>query len=445
MPTTDEATCKRELMVEVPGEVVRQEAEKVASDFQRRARVPGFRPGKTPLSLVRQRFRDEIREEVLHHLVPEYFQKRVAEEKLEPVKSPDISDVHLHLEGNEPLTFKAAFEVMPTFELQPYEGLAVEVPDATVTDEDVEAELKKLQESQATFEPVADRPLAEGDFASISFEGRPAAATGEQQKAPAKPGQPVKVNDVLCEIGGASTLPEFSQNLKGASPGEERTFTVTYPEEFDNRQLAGQTLEYTVKVESVKQKRVPELNEEFARDLGDFKSIEEVRTKLREQMAEARRRHAEQEAKDKLLERLVEMHEFCVPETLVERQLQTRMERTIRQLTSQGVDVRKVNLDWAKIRESHREGAARDVKAELLLEKLAEKENIEVTPEEVQREIERLVRQVNAREAAAVRDRLTRPAAADNLKHRLRNEKALDRVYQTANRIASPARTESLS
>lgn len=448
MPTADEATCRRELTIEVPADVVHQEAEKVAQTFQRRARVPGFRPGKTPLSLIRQRFRDEIREEVIQHLVPEYFQKRVSDERLEPVQSPDITDVHLHLEVDEPLTFKAAFEVMPQFELLAYEGLAVEVPDSTVTGEDVEAELKKLQESQATFEPVGDRPLQDGDFASISFEGRPAPADqtgGEPEKAPAKTGQPVKVNDVLCEIGGENTLPAFTENLRGASPGEERTFPVSYPGDFDNRQLAGQTLQYTVKVDGVKQKRVPELNDDFARDLGEFKSVEEVRAKLREQLGEARLRHAEQEAKDRLLERLVDMHDFCVPEALVKKQLQTRMERTVRQLASQGVDLKKVTLDWSKIQESHRQGAVRDVEAELLLEQIAGKESIEITPEEVQREIERLVQQVNAREAGSVRDRLTRPEAADNMKHRLRNEKALDRVYQKANRSTGPARTQSLT
>lgn len=449
MPPVDEATCKRELVIEVPTEVVREETEKVAHRFQRQARVPGFRPGKTPLSLVKQRFREEIREEVLHNLVPEHFQKRVADEKMEPVKSPDISDVHLHLEGNEPLTFKAAFEVLPTFELQPYDGLAVEVNDTAVTADDLEAELKKLQESHATFEPVTDRPLAEGDFANISFEGRQAAAAGPaegQAPQPSKgPGRPVKVDDVLCEIGGTTTLPAFSENLRGASAGEERTFTVTYPEDFDNRQLAGQTLEYTVKVEGVKQKRTPELNDDFARDLGDFQSIDDVRAKLREQMEEASRRKAESDAKDKLLNQLVNMHGFPVPDALVEKQLQTRMERTVRQLASQGVDPKKVNLDWSKVRESHRQGAVRDVKAGLLMDRIAEKEGIEVTREEMDREIEQLVRQVSARDAASVRDRLTRPEAADNMKHRLRSDKALDSVYAKARRSTSPPRGEALS
>jgi len=445
----DEATCKRELLIEVPAEAVREEAEKVAHDFQRQARVPGFRPGKTPLSLVKQRFREEIREEVLHHLVPRHFQKRAAEEHMEPVESPDITEVHLNIEKDEPMTFKAAFEVMPSFELQPYDGLAVEVDDPTVTDADLEAELRKVQESHATFEPVTDRPLADGDFANISFEGRPAAAGeaagSEAPQASKGPSRPVKVDDVLCEIGGTTTLPAFSENLRGALSGEERAFTVTYPADFDNPQLAGQTLQYTVKVEGVKRKQVPELNDDFARDLGDFKSLEEVRARLREQLEEARRHKSDSDARDKLLSQLVDMHGFPVPDTLVEKQLQARMERTIRQLSSQGLDPRKMNLDWSKVRESHRQGAARDVKAELLMDRIAEKEGIEVTREEIDREIEQLVRQVNAREAASLRDRLTRPEAADNMKHRLRSDKALGSVYAKARRSTSSPRTDSPS
>jgi trigger factor len=445
LPAPDQATCKRELVIEVPADVVREEAEKVARSLQRKARVPGFRPGKTPLDLVKQRFREEIREEVIHNLAPEHFRRRAAQEKLNPVESPDIADVHLNLEANEPLTFKAVFEVLPEFELKDHLGLEVNVSEPSVTDQDVEAELKKLQEEQATFEVVEDRALEDGDFASISFEGRPAPG-GERRDASQPPGRPVKLNEVLCEIGGANTVPAFTENLRGALPEEERTFTVSYPADFDNRQLAGQTLLYKVKVHGIKRRRVPELNDDFARDLGgELTSMEQVRARIREQLEQTRRRQAEQQAKEKLVDRLIQMHDFSVPEALVEDRLRTRMERTVRQLASQGVDPAKVNVDWSKVRETQRQAAVRDVKADLLLDRIAEKEGIEVTQDEINSETEQLVRQVNPRDAAAVRERLTRPRAAEGIKHRLRSDKALDLVYRQANRSVSPARTESLS
>lgn len=455
MPTADQATCKRELLIEVPPEVVREEVEKIAHEFQKRARVPGFRPGKTPLSLVKQRFRDEIRDEAVQHLVSEFFGKRVREDQLELVESPGISDVSLDLDADSTLRFKASFEVMPSFELDDYAGLRVEVPEPEVSDEDVESELKKLQENQATFVPVEDRALEDHDFASISFEGRPKEAaaaepSGEGEEGAAgekaqKKGGPVKLDDVLCEIAGENTFPEFTENLRGARPGEQRTFEVTYPEDFDNRQLAGQTLVYDVRVNSIKKKQMPEMTDDFARDLGDFRSIEEVRNSIRQQILGQRQHAGEHEAKDKLMNQLINRHDFPVPETLVEKQLRTRMERTVRQITSQGVDPSKVNIDWGRVRESHREGAIRDVKASLILERIADKEQIEVSEQETQREIEQLVRQMRPKDAAAVRERLTRPGAADGIKSRLRNDKALDLVYRQAEKTAAPVRIEPSS
>ncbi len=465
MGTTDTDTCKRELVIEVPAESVQREVERVTLVFQSRARVSGFRPGKTPLSLIRQRFREEIREEVLHRLVPEYFRRRLEAEKLEAIAGPQIEDVHLEMETQEPLRFKAVFEVMPSFEMKDYTGLEVEVEEPAVSEEEVEVALKQLQEQEATFAAVEDRPLQDGDFAVVSMEGKPAPGEGGNKEGSAGPGgseagggkkqRPVgsaksgggggavKVDDLLCEIGGADTLPAFTENLHGAAPGEERTFPVSYPADFSDQRLAGRTLLYTVRVNAVKQKQVPELNDDFARDLGHFTALEEVRADIRRNLFDQKRQRAEHEAKERLLDRLIELHPCPVPDSLVDKQVQSRMERTVRQLAAQGVNPARLNLDWARLRSSQREGALRDVRAGLILERIAEREQIQVSGEEMQQEIERLVRQASrGKDAAALRARLTTEGVTDRIKSRLRTDKTLDFVYRQAKKIARPAGAE---
>lgn len=433
-------TCRRELVIEVPAEAVEREVERATQYFQQHGRVAGFRPGKSPAGLVRQRFRTEIREEVVRKLAAQYFKSRVEEEKLEPVTPPEIEDLHLDIDGREPMRFKAVFEALPSFELKDYTGLEVQETEATATEEEVEEALKGLQEEHATYAAVEDRPLVDGDVAAISLEGKPAPeqAGGGGGEAGAKPkpapAEPVKVNDLLCHLAAPGTLPEFTENLRGLAPGEEKAFPVSYPDDYSDRRLAGRTFVYTVRVSGVKQKQAPELNDEFAKDVG-FPSLEQLRVDVRQKMLEQRRRQAEREAKDKLLDRLLELHDFPVPQSLVERQLQSRMERTMRQLSARGVNPARVEVDWGRVRSSHREGAERDVRADVIIDRIAEREGMQVTDAEVQRETEELVRQVGGRDPAAARARLTRQGVADTIKHRLRTDKTLEFLYRNARRI----------
>ena len=448
MSSSETAECRRELVIEVPAEEVHQESERVTRHLQRRARLPGFRPGKAPLSLIQQRFRDEIREEVLRALVPEHFRRRVQEEKLEPVAAPQIDEVSLEPDAQQPLRFKAVFEVMPAFDLGDYTGLEVEVVEPAVSQEDVEASLKQLQEQQAVFTAVEDRPLEDGDFAVISLTGKPQAeeeagkdqpAAGGPVNLPAKPPVklPVKLEEALCEIGGSDTMPAFSEHLRGVGPGEERAFPVSYPEDFNDQRLAGRTLLYTVRVNAIKQKQVPELNDEFAREVGSFTTLEEVRASIGQNLLERARQRAEQQAKEQLLDRLVELHEFPVPESLVNKQVQSRLERSVRQLVAQGMDPSRLNLDWERLRSSHLEGGRRDVRTGVLLERIAEREQIQVSEEELRRETEHLAQQAGrGGHTAEARARLTKPEVVDRIKGRLRNDKTLDLLYQKARKIA---------
>ena len=456
MSDSETTNCKRELVIEVPAEEVQKEAERVTRHLQRRARLPGFRPGKAPLTLIQQRFREEIREEVLRALVPEYVRRRMQEENLEPVASPQIEEVSLETETQQPLRFKAVFEVIPPFDLSDYTELEVEVVEPAVSEEQVEASLKQLQEQQAVFAAVEDRPLEDGDFAVMSLTGKPQAEKPPAEKPlggqepsrgqPAGAGPvklPVKLEEALCEIGGSDTLPAFTEHLRGARPGEERSFPVSYPEDFNDQRLAGRTVLYIARVNAIKQKQTPELNDEFARDLGRFTTLEEVRASIRQNLLEQERQRAEQQAKEQMIDRLVERHDFPVPELLVDRQVQARLERSVRQLAAQGVDPARLDLDWARLRSSHLEGARRDVRAGLLLERIAEREEIQVSEEELRQETENLAQQAaRGGNTAVTRARLTRPEVADKIKSRLRNDKTLDLLYRKARKIAGHAGEE---
>jgi trigger factor len=416
-PTETKESVKREIQVEVPAQEVTRETETLIQKYQKMARLPGFRRGHVPPSIIRQRFGKEIQTDVVEALVPRFFRQEAEKLGLVPVSQPSVTDLHIH-EG-EPLRFKASFEVMPEIKVEGYKELRAEKPEITVTDPEVEEALKSLQEQHATFTTVEGRAVGDGDFAQVSLDGKP--QEGE--------GQPVHMDEILVEIGGKNTMPEFTENLRGSAAGDERTFDVKYPEDFSDKRLAGKTFTYTVKVHSLKQKNLPELNEAFAKELGEFANLEEVRKRIREGMEAERKHAAEHAAKDKMIEELVKRNDFEVPEALVERQIEVRLERGLRALAAQGMkpeDMKK--MDFARVRAGQREQALQEVKSSLLLDKIADQEKIEVSDEEINQEIEALAKQ-SKQTSEAIRARLTRDGALDRIRTRIRNEKALNFLY----------------
>ncbi|HZP16935.1 MAG TPA: trigger factor [Terriglobales bacterium] len=419
-PTETATSTRREIEIEIPAEEVARETETLIQKYQKLARIPGFRRGHVPASVIRQRFAQDIRNDVVDALVPRYFRKETERLGLAPISQPRVTDLHAH-EG-EALHFKASFEVMPEIKVEGYRELRAEHPEISVADEEVEEALRSLQEQKATFSPVEGRAVAEGDYAQVSLDGTP-----KQQEAAPKP---VHMDDVLVEIGGKNTMPEFTENLRGANPGEERNFDVHYPDDFSDERLRGKTFAYKVKVNAIKQKSLPELNDDFAKELGEFKTLDEVRQRIREGMEHDRRAAAEREAKDKLLAELVRRNDFEVPEALVEHQIDVRLDRGLRALAAQGMSSEHLKkMDFGRLRAGQREQAVQEVKASLLLEKIADEEKIEVGDEEIDREIEGLAKQTN-QTAEAIRARLTRDGALDRIRNRLRNEKALDFLYR---------------
>jgi len=417
-PTETSSSTKREIQVEVAAEEVTRETETLIRKYQKLARIPGFRLGHVPASVIRQRFAEDIRSQVVDTLVPRYFRQEVEKQGLVPVSQPQVSD--LHVQEGEPLRFKANFEVLPEIKVEGYKELRAAKPIISVGDEEVEDSLKNLQEQHATFVSVEGRTLADNDFAQVSLDGRPADGQG----------QPVHMDDLLVEIGGSNTMPEFTENLRGRSVGDDRSFAVHYAADFSDPRLAGKTILYTVKVQAIKQKSLPELNDQFAKELGDFAGLDEVRQRLREGIESDRKRQAERAAKEKLMAELIERNDFELPEALVERQIDIRLERGRRALMAQGVkaeDIKKIDLN--RLRAAERERARQEVKGSLLLDRIAEEENIGVDEEEINREVEALA--VQARQSPeAIRARLTREGVLDRIRDRIRNEKTLDFLYR---------------
>jgi len=410
---------KREISVEIPAEEVTRETETIVQKYQKVARLPGFRAGHVPSSIIRQRFKEDLKSDVVEALVPRYFRKEAEKQGLIPVSQPQVTDLHIH--DGEPLRFKASFEIMPEIKVEGYKELRADHPEIVVKDEEVEEALNSVREQHATFTSVEGRPLAEGDFAQASMDGRPKDTDDKTQ--------PVHMDEVLIEIGGKNTVPEFTENLRGANAGDEKSFDVSYPEDSNDKRLAGKTFIYTVKIQAIKQKSLPELNDDFAKELGEFTSVDQVRKQIRDNMEAERKHTAEREAKDKLVTELVKRNDFEVPESLIDRQIDLRLERGLRALAAQGMKMEDMKkMDLPRLRAGQRDQAVQDVKSSLLLERIAEMEKIEAGEDEVNHELEALAQQTK-QTPEAVRARLTQDGGLDRIRNRIRSEKTLDFLY----------------
>src|SRR5271170_5174142 len=413
-----EATCRRELDLEIPAEEVTKKMESVAKEFARVARVPGFRPGKAPVSLIRRRFAEDIKGEVLQALVPERVEKAVSEQKLTPVSQPQVEK--LDFAEGQPLKFRAVFEVLPEFELGNYKSLAIEMPVMDITEADVAKALEEMRERAAEFAPIEGRAVENGDYVQLKLMGTPAGG-----------GEPLQADSVLCHIGAEETMEPFNENLRGANIGDHKNFDVDYPADYPDAKLAGKKFHYTVDILGIKTKKLPELNDEFAKDVSDATSLDELKTKIREGLEHERDHRQKDLQREKVIAELVKLHDFPVPQSLVEQQMDVRLERVVRSLAQQGVDPRAVNVDWVSLRKRQQERAKDDVKAELVIDRIATEEKIEVTDEEVQHELEHMASH-SGESAEALSARLTKQGALDRMKAKLRSDKTVDWLAQNA-------------
>lgn len=419
--------CKHALEISIPVAEVEQEMERAVTAIQAKVKLPGFRPGKAPASLVKTRFAGDVRQEVLEKLVPRFFLAAAEQDHLQVVGRPSYSDVHFH--PGEPIRFKAEFEVAPSFELGEYTGLKVTYAEPVVTEEDIEARLNEVREKKAEYVNEDPRPIADGDYAVISLES----VSGVDEK--------VQQDELMLKIGDPATMPAFTENLRGVSPEESREFDVTYPTDYDRATLAGRTVRFKATVKAVRRKELPEANDDFAKDLGDYQTLDEVKDAIRKSILAERENHAREETKHQIIEKLVDEHPFPVPDSYVDRQIEIGLENQLRQLAGQGIDPRSLKLDWQKIREAQKDRATRDVRASLILDKIADRESIIATQDEVDREVQRIARQ--QREAVAlVRPKLQKDGTLNRIAGQIRTEKTLAMLFDKARKEAPQPKAE---
>jgi trigger factor len=422
----------RSIQVDAPVEEVDKAFQKVTKRYTKLARIPGFRAGKVPPSLIKSRFAREVRQEVLESLVSDKFRETLEAQHLRPVSQPQVSEMFL-VEG-QPLKFTATFEVLPEFDIAGYDNIHIQRPDATLTDEEFEGELDNVLEHHATVEPVEEeRAITDGDWAEIGFKGQIqdlAQTVGEKGLESKNEGQEVTGEDVLIEIGGKNTLDAFNQALRGAKVGQELTFEATYPSEFGDARLAGKTVAYDVTVKAIKKKIFPERDEEFAKQLGPYESWDDFLTKLRERVAERKKEALDTQTRDRLIDQIIALYKFPVPETFVQQQVDARLERGLRALAQQGMTADAMRqMDFGRMREAQREQAIHEVEASLVLDRIAERENITVPDEDLEREL--LMASIQAREPLdVVRKRLTEDGTLERIREQMRRERTGKALYE---------------
>lgn len=414
--------CKRQLDIEIPLEQVEQAKERVTNSIKQRVRLPGFRPGKAPVSLVQSRFEREIREEVLEVLLPQAFRERVAQDELNVVGTPNITD--LHFEPGEAIRFKADFEVAPQFELPEYRGLPVKYEEPTVTDEEVSQRLEAMRDAKAEYVNQDPRPIENGDHVLAGL------------KSVAGLDDPIDEADLPMEVGGADTLPAFTENLVGTQPGETKEFDVTYPEDYGRERLAGKTVRFQLTPKTIRKKELPPLDDEFAKDLGgEYQTLDDLKEAVKKSIFHEKQYEAQQAAKEELIDKLVDSADFPIPEVYVERQMENQVRASLRDLAGKGIDPSTIKLDWEKIKETQRDRALRNVKASLLLEKISDREGVKATQDEIDREVQRVAR--NEREAMAVtRARLEKEGMLQRIADHIQTEKTIHFLFEQSQKQA---------
>ena len=412
--------CTRELVLDIPAEEVSKAYQTVTGNYRKYAKIPGFRAGKVPETVVKRRFAEGIRKDVVDGLLPERFNKAVLDLGVKPVGQPQV--LELTVEEGQPLHVKAVFEFIPEFSIEGYEKVTVDKPSVEITDEEYKLELEQLRESRATIEPVEEeRALKDGDWAQITYKGQ---IDSEPDAAP------IAGEDTLVEVGGKDTVEAFNAVLRGAKPGQELKAEVIYPADFAEPKLAGKTVAYEVEVKAIKKRIMPELTDDFAKELGHYENLKELEERVRDHMANRKRRSVEGETKDRLFAKLTEKYDFAVPESLVQEQIDTRLERGLRALAAQGMNTEQMRkLDFGRLRTAQRDSAVAEVKTYILLDRIAEAENITVSDDELDREVQ--LAALQSREPVeTLRQRLTEDGGLARIREQMKREKTANVLYE---------------
>jgi len=408
--------CKRRLAVEAPLDVVQKEWERAYGRVQKQARLPGFRKGHVPRSLVKLHFADDVRREVAEHLIPDVYRQALTEARIDPVNEPDLQEVKL--EENAPLSFVAVVEVKPTIALTEYKGIDVQHAPPPISDDDVARTVEQMREQQAEFRSV-ERAAAEGDLIIVDYTLAPEAH------------DPTTANGYHFVVGSGSVMPEIDAAAVGMRAGEKKEIPLRFPDDHRMESLRGKGGTASLKVSEVKEKILPALDDDFAKSLGQFDTLEALRAEVRTQLEARREVEQRRELEDKLVEGALKRHEFTVPDAMVMRQIAHQVEHARERLRRQGVDPDGVQWDYQKLIGELRPGAEQAVRRALLLEAIAAKEELTVADTDLEAEVDKIAK-ASQRPAPAVRRMMEKNGDLDSLRHGLRERKTLDFLIQHA-------------
>jgi trigger factor len=427
----DVSSYEKKLLFEIPPDVVSQELDSAYRALNRNVKIKGFRPGKVPRPILERYYKSQVEDEVFSKLATDSFQKAVADHQLQPVASPTVLD--RTYEAGKELKYSMTVEVKPEIPVDGYTGLEIEKETVSVTDEEVEARLHALQESHAKLKSLEPpRAIREKDFAVVDFEG----------KLSGKPLEGWNVKDHMVEVGSKTLVGDLDQHLIGLSPKDEKDVTLKLPDEYSRKELAGQEIQVHLKVKDVKEKIVPVLDDEFAKDVGDFTALPDLRERLRQNILSQKEADSDRRAKDQMIQKLVEKTQFEIPKSMLERRIQSLIARAELNLSRQGMDLEKAKIDREKLSESLRPGAERDVRGILILEKIAQREKISASDEEVQKKLEEIATQLNQR-VEAVRKYYEKEDILDDLRGQILEEKTLDFLMKSAKITEKPSAGEA--
>jgi trigger factor len=414
----DVSPIQKLVEVEIPAELISREANRVTNEFGRQASVPGFRPGKIPMSVVRNRFAKEIQDEVVSRVLGQSFREVVQEKGLEPVGEPKLEHLDPFIDG-APMKYKARFEIKPHIELGEYRGLEIEDPKIEVSETDVEAMVERLRMSVSHLRPVVDRGAEDGDVAMIEITSTP------------EGGEP-HVQSGEMTIGEEGPLPQLQEALQGMTPEDApRSFDRTFGDEAVRDEWQNKNVHFEVALKALAIREKPEVNDELAKSVGGWETVDA----MREAIGADIRKHREAEAlrfkRTQIGEKLLAAHTFDVPEALIEEELGKSLNNYARYLASQGVDLETAEIDWQKMGEEFRPEAVKRVKRGLILEAIAKKEEISVSDVEVDAEIRRAARE-QEREFADVKHHLKHEGGYESLRSSMAQDRALELVLSSS-------------
>lgn len=421
---TEISETQKHLSFEVPSDTVSTEIQRVAQDYGRKARVPGFRQGKVPTTVIKQRYRDQILYDVANDLIPRLVDEALLERGLEPVATPDIKDVVL--EEGKPLTFLAHFETLPPIDPGDYTGIALSKPPAVLEVGAVDALIERLRERAVKWHPVEDRPAAAGDAVLMDLVRTP-----QGEPTAAEPGASQPMQNVSIELGNPANPPGFDEHLTGVTTDQVREFTVTYPADYQPAELAGTTVAYHATIKGVRRKELPELDDEFAKTVSDVETMDALRERVKHDLQHEAEHEAEHKVRHDLLQNLATRMTAPVPSALIDREIDRRLEEFVRRLMDQGVDPMKAGVDWQEFRERQQGPSAETVKSTLVLDEIAKREQLDATDEDVAKEIDQFAER-SGRTSAAVRAKLEKEGGVSRIRAGIRREKTVTWLLQKA-------------